>query len=92
LQAQSVAQRKAYLQALGMSEQTARRLAIAQEQAALITTFRAGTVNLSWSADDGIEMAVDFHNFVVLRDGGAPVAAQAGSGTLTAAVRVVGGR
>lgn len=69
LQAQSAAMRQQYLERLGMSTQTARRLAAAQEQVALIETFRAGNVNISWSADDGVVIDVDFHNFVVIRDG-----------------------
>jgi len=69
LQAQSAARRQRYLEDLGMSPATARRLAAAQEQAALIETFRAGHVNISWSADDGVTIDCDFHNFVVVRDG-----------------------
>ncbi len=69
LQAQSAAKRQAYLRGLGMSSSAARRLAAAQEQASLIETFRAGHVNIHWSADDGVSLDCDFHNFVVVRNG-----------------------
>jgi hypothetical protein len=91
LQAQSAAQRQQYLEGLGMSPQTSRRLAAAQEQVALLTTFRAGNVNLTWSADEGIAIDADFHNFIVVRDGGGAVTAPA-SESLTQSVRTLGAR
>ena len=68
LQNQSIATRAAFLQSLGVGAETAQRLAAAQESVALISTFRAGHVNLSWSIEEGIAMDFDFTNFVVIRD------------------------
>jgi hypothetical protein len=68
LQAQSVAARTDYLVSLGVNRETADRLAIAQEKTRLISTFRVSHVGLSWDAEDGVSMAIDFGNFIVVRD------------------------
>ncbi len=68
LQAQSVAERVRYLTGLGISKDSAQRLAVAQEKVRLISSFRVGHVVLSWSADDGVSVSCDFYNFIVLRD------------------------
>jgi hypothetical protein len=68
LQAQSVAARTAYLKTKGIQSTTAAKLARAQERAALISTFRAGHVNLDWSKDTGVSVQCDFYNFVVVRE------------------------
>ncbi|CAB4155010.1 hypothetical protein UFOVP650_63 [uncultured Caudovirales phage] len=68
LQAQSVARRQAYLEELGMSPSTARRLALAQEQVVITSTFRANSVNIEFSAEDGVSMDFDFCNFIVVRE------------------------
>lgn len=87
LQAQSAARRQQYLEGLGMSPQSARRLAVAQEQAQLINVFRASNVNITWSAEDGVSMDFDFYNFIVVRDGDeSPIVPQS-SKTLTESVQ-----
>lgn len=68
LQGQSVALRAAYLESLGIAPQTAQKLAVAQEQVELVSTFRAGHVNLEWDQDDGVHLDFDFHNFVIARE------------------------
>jgi hypothetical protein len=68
LQAQSVAKRVDYLARLGVSGDTAQRLAIAQEKIRLISTFRVAKVAIEWSADDGVSVSVPFYNFVVVRE------------------------
>ena len=70
LQAQSVAARQAFLERTGISPPTARRLALAQEQVGLLTTFRAGVINLSFDTEDGISMEVGFYNFITVRETG----------------------
>jgi hypothetical protein len=68
LSGQSVAERAAFLRGLGMSAQTAQRLAQAQEGIQLVSTFRAGHVNLKWSNETGVSVGFDFQNFIVARD------------------------
>lgn len=65
---QSVAQRAAYLQKLGLSEVTAQRLAEAQEKVRLISTFRVQSVRLDWGVDEGVGFGVRFSNFIVVRE------------------------
>jgi hypothetical protein len=91
LQAQSAAKRAAYLRGLGMSKETAQRLAAAQEQAALVTTFRAGNVNINWSADDGVSMDFDFYNFVVVRESPDEASQQPAASTLAEAASAASG-
>lgn len=68
LTAQSVAARAHYLQSLGLSVETAQRLAEAQEKVRLISTFRVQRVGIDWSSEDGVAVRVDFSNFIVLRE------------------------
>lgn len=68
LQTQSIARRVDFLVELGIARATAERLAVAQEKVALISTFRAHHVTLSWDVEDGLSIGVDFFNFVVVRD------------------------
>jgi hypothetical protein len=65
---QSVARRVVYLESLGIARATAERLAEAQEKVRLISSFRVQSVQLDWSAEDGIEMGIHFSNFVVVRE------------------------
>lgn len=64
----SVAQRKEYLKELGFSDAAAQRLAEVQENARLTTVFRIGHVNIHYTADDGIEIDADFHNYIYVRE------------------------
>ena len=68
LEEQSIAKRTAYLESLGMSERTARRLARAQEQIKLSDTFRVGSVNLNWTAEDGVSIDGSFYNYIAIRE------------------------
>lgn len=65
---QSVARRASYLESLGIARATAERLAEAQEKVRLISTFRVQSVQLDWSAEDGVGLAVRFSNFIVVRE------------------------
>lgn len=68
LTAQSVAARAAYLEKLGLSAETAQRLAEAQEKVRLVSTFRVQRVGIDWSNEDGVSLRVDFSNFIVIRE------------------------
>lgn len=68
LQTFTVGRRTEFLRSLGYPEAVARRLAIAQEQTNLQTTFRVQDVNIDWSQDDGVSVEVDFINFLVARE------------------------
>jgi hypothetical protein len=68
LQAQSVAERQRYLTGLGISRESAARLAVAQEKVHLISSFRVGQLVVSWSVEDGVAVSASFYNFVVVRD------------------------
>lgn len=64
----SVAGRQKYLEGLRISPESARRLAVAQEQVYMTSTFRAGFVTIRWSAEEGVSIECDFYNFVVVRE------------------------
>lgn len=68
LEAMSVAQRRGYLEGLGISSQAAGKLAVAQEQTKLQSAFRAGMVTIRWSHEEGISIDCDFYNFIVVRE------------------------
>lgn len=68
ISALSIAQRKEYLTGLGFSDTAAERLAEIQEQARLTNIFRIGHVNIKFTADDGIEIDADFHNYIYVRE------------------------
>jgi hypothetical protein len=68
LQSLSVAGRQKYLERLGVSPENAQRLARAQEQTHMTSTFRAGFVTIRWSAEEGVSVECDFYNFVVVRE------------------------
>lgn len=68
LHAQSVATRASYLQSLGISVDTAQRLAEAQEKVRLVSTFRVQHVTIDWSVEEGVSLSVRFSNFVVIRE------------------------
>lgn len=88
----SVARRAAYLQSRGWGEKQSRRLAEANELLALITSFRTQTVNVDWSAADGLKITGDFVNFLVVREspaaapGAASLGADLASGGRTSAM------
>lgn len=77
LTAQSVAARSQYLVGLGLSRDTAERLAAAQEKIRLVSTFRVGQMRLKWDVEDGISVSGSFFNFVVIRDAPDAVSATA---------------
>ena len=52
----------------GLTPQEAERLAEIQEQARLTSIFRIGHVNIKFTADDGIEIDSDFHNYIYVRE------------------------
>jgi hypothetical protein len=68
LQAQSISARASYLQGLGMSAETAQRLAIAQEQIRLVSTFRVQKVSITWDIEDGVALVVGYSNWVIVRE------------------------
>lgn len=68
LQSFTVRRRTEFLQSLGYPEAVATRLAIAQEQTNLQTTFRVQDVSIDWSQEDGISVECDFINFLVVRE------------------------
>ncbi len=64
----SVAKRIDFLKGKGFSEETAKRLAIVQEQIPLANTFRANNVNIDWDNEDGVTIEADFFNYIVIRE------------------------
>ena len=68
LTAQSIAERTRYLQSLGLSQESASRLAAAQEKTRLISTFRIAQMRLTWDVTEGLSIGGNFHNFVVIRE------------------------
>ncbi len=68
-----------FLQSVGIPEDTAIRLALAQEQTELVTTFRVQDVTITWSQEDGLSLEGDFINFLVVRED-TVVSQQAASG------------
>ena len=74
LQSFTVPRRKEFLVRLGYADLAAQRLAEAQEQTHLVTTFRVQDVTIDWSQEDGVSIEGDFINFIVIRE--SPSAAQ----------------
>lgn len=68
LQSQTVGRRAAFLRSLGYPEGVANRLAVAQEDTNLQTTFRVQDVTISFSQEDGVSIEGDFINFLVVRE------------------------
>lgn len=64
----TVPRRKEFLVRLGYAELAAQRIAEAQEQAHLVTTFRVQDVTIDWSQDEGVHVEGDFINFIVVRE------------------------
>lgn len=64
----TVSRRKEFLVGLGYAELAAQRLAEAQEQTHLVTTFRVQDVAIDWSQDEGVSIDGDFVNFIVVRE------------------------
>lgn len=65
---QSAAARTDYLRGLGISSETAQRLAQAAEQIPLANTFKAAYVNINYDIDDGVSMEVSFYNYITVRE------------------------
>lgn len=63
----SIARRAQFLEALGWDAVTAQRLSAAQERVDLAATFRVKMARVSWSAEGGLKIAIDFVNFLVAR-------------------------
>jgi hypothetical protein len=89
LTAQSAAARAQYLVGLGLSRDTAERLAAAQEKIRLVSTFRVGQMRLKWDVEDGISVSGSFFNFIVLREAPDAVSATAVPVSLTQAAKGV---
>jgi hypothetical protein len=70
----TIARRKEFLVNLGYADLAAERLAEAQEQTHLVTTFRVQDVTIDWSQEEGVSIEGDFVNFIVARE--APQSAQ----------------
>jgi hypothetical protein len=68
LQSFTVARRKAFLVKLGYDEDAAGRLAEAQEQTNLNTTFRVQDLTIDFSQEEGVSIEGDFINFIVVRE------------------------
>lgn len=89
---QSAATRSDYLKQLGISAETAQRLAQAADQIPLANTFKAAYVNISYDIDSGISMEVSFYNYITVREeAGQQPAVGATSGSITDAIKKVGG-
>lgn len=89
LQVQSAAAREDYLVGLGVSRETARRLAIAQEQVRLVSSFRLGQLRIEWDQDEGVSVSGSFFNFIVVRESPEDVSGKAPAAkTLSQAARV----
>lgn len=60
--------RAAYLQSIGWSEEVAQRFAALQDATQFQTIFRVKNVQLGWDAADGLKVAVEFINFLEIRE------------------------
>lgn len=66
--AQAPSTRAEYLKGLGISAETAQRLAFAAEQIPLANTFKAAYVNISYDVDSGVALEVSFYNYITVRE------------------------
>lgn len=64
----SVTARARYLERLGYRPRVAEALARLQETAAQFATFRVDTATIRFSQDEGITIAVDFRNFLIVEE------------------------
>lgn len=62
------AARSQYLQNVGWSQEVADRFSALQDATSFQTIFRTQDVRLTWSQDSGLEVAVDFINFLEVRE------------------------
>ncbi len=83
LQGMTVPERIGHLMDVGFRQRVAVAYAVLVDQANLQTIFRVTGVRLKLSSEDGLNVDVDFHNYITLRDG-APSEAQASARALAA--------
>lgn len=69
LQAMSRRQRRDYLIGLGWSESVADKFAQIQESTSLQTIFRVKDMRLKWDNENGVDINVDFINYIEVREG-----------------------
>lgn len=82
LAALETSRRAAYLRDLGWTDDVAMRFAQLQNASGLQSIFRTSTVRIEYDAEDGVEIEVDFINYVTVRD--APIAEEAASAQVQA--------
>lgn len=70
--------RAAYLENIGWSSEVAERFSSLQDAVSFQTIFRTQDVRLTWSQDSGLEVAVDFINFLEIRELGEQAPSSAG--------------
>jgi len=68
IQAQTREARARYLQSLGWSADVAERFAELQDASGFQTVFRVQNARISFDAEEGISIVVDFVNFIVVRE------------------------
>ena len=64
--------RASYLRNLGWSEEVAQKFAQLQEAAGFQTTFRVQNARIDFDHDDGLEINIDFINYVTVREEQSP--------------------
>lgn len=70
--AMSFARRSDYLSSVGISKESADRLAAVAEEIPFANTFRVGTMNLNFDVEEGVSVACSFYNFIAIRETGKP--------------------
>lgn len=71
IMAMNRARRRDYFMALGFDEQVATRFAALQDATGFQTTFRVQTATIKYTADSGLDVGVDFVNYITVREEGA---------------------
>lgn len=66
--AMTEARRARYLESIGWSSEVAERFAALQSATSFQTIFRVQNVQLGWDRDEGLQVSVDFINFLEIRE------------------------
>lgn len=70
LEAMERSRRAQYMESLGWSGDVARRFAALQDATGFETTFRTSAVAINFDNDQGLKVAVDFINYITIREEG----------------------
>jgi hypothetical protein len=62
------ANRARFLESIGWSQEVARRFAALQDATQFQTIFRVQNIQLGWDKDEGLQVSIDFINFLEIRE------------------------